>query len=428
MKTINVLRRMLNGRQRGQMLIIFALLIAPVTFAIGVVAVDASMWQSERRGAQKDADLAALAGVAELLAAVPDGIAAEDVATEYADINDEAGNASIINLVVDASCFGVGTRLDSVSIDIDHDSRTFFAEAFGILVPDIGAHARACAGSLITTTGLRPWAMPILGEDLGATCSAGSRDLGGDCVANCFEKNSSGQIVPSFGATCTIRSTDPQSIGSINLENEDIAGDCDSGNGGASGYEENIIEGAPAACAIGDIVSTKPGMAVGPTLDGLQTLIASEGACDARFNNPPAGLTDLATIDDFWESFSPADAIAGPHTVYTPTECDDVTTDPPGEPDTPRFVTVAVVQQLPVAGGTQPLVILSFAGFFIEKCERLDNAGNYVPSTPLQEAKCNLPNPRSQFQIVGRFIQYQVLGGAAGEWNPFGTFVITLDE
>jgi hypothetical protein len=410
------------------MLIVFALLIVPVTLALGVAAVDVGMWQSERRGAQKDADLAALAGVAELLAEVPDGTAAEDVATEYAGINDEAGNGSIINLVVDASCFGEGTRLDSVSIDIDHDSRTFFGDAFGISAPDIGAHARACAGSLVTTTGLRPWAMPVLGEDLGATCSAGSRDVGGDCVANCYEKNGAGEIVPSFGATCRIRSDEPQSIGSINLESDDADGDCDGGSSSAAVYAENIEEGSPAACSIGDIVSTKQGMATGPTLSSLTTLIGGEGACDSRFNSPPGGLTDLSGIDDFWEAFSPADAAPGPDTVYTPTECDDDASDLDGEPDTPRFVTVAVVTQLPLDSGTQPLEIISFAGFFIEKCERLSNTGVYVPSTPLQEAKCDLPNPKPKFQIVGRFIQYQVLGGAAGEWNPFGTFVMFLDE
>ena len=59
------------ARERGQMIIIFAVLFVPVTVIIGAVAVDASMWQSERRGAQKDADLSVRAGAYELLAPTP---------------------------------------------------------------------------------------------------------------------------------------------------------------------------------------------------------------------------------------------------------------------------------------------------------------------------------------------------------------------
>ena len=89
-----------RSRERGQILIIFALLIAPITFAVGIVAVDASAWVSERRGAQKDADLAALAGAIEL---AMDGTAdaAETAAAAAASTNDEAGNGAddVANIV-----------------------------------------------------------------------------------------------------------------------------------------------------------------------------------------------------------------------------------------------------------------------------------------------------------------------------------------
>jgi hypothetical protein len=169
-------------------------------------------------------------------------------------------------------------------------------------------------------------------------------------------------------------------------------------------------------------------MAVGPKLSSLKDLIATEGACDARYDGPPAGVSDLLGIDDFWESFTPAEATPGPDTVYTPRECDDDTTDLLSEPDTPRFVTVAVVNQLPTDNGTQDIEIISFAGFFIEACEKLDNSGNYVPAAALDEAKCDLTGAASRFQIVGRFIQFQQLGGTAGALDPFGTNVIVLVE
>jgi uncharacterized membrane protein len=89
--------------ERGQMLMTFALLVVPVTFVLGAVAVDASMWQSERRGAQKDADLASLAGAYELL----DQAAGETMTIDAAqaavntnqDINDQVRNAENIGTI-----------------------------------------------------------------------------------------------------------------------------------------------------------------------------------------------------------------------------------------------------------------------------------------------------------------------------------------
>src|SRR5262245_31970579 len=134
--------------ERGQMLIVFAMIIMPVTFAVGVVAVDASLWQSERRGAQKDADLAALAGALELLNPAATVAQTQAAATASADANDEAGNATIIDSVqVDNSCWHT-SGLDSVTVNIDHDSRSFFSQIFGHdVAPDVGAHARACVGT-----------------------------------------------------------------------------------------------------------------------------------------------------------------------------------------------------------------------------------------------------------------------------------------
>ena len=138
------------------MLIIFALIIVPVSLVIGVVAVDVSLWQSERRGAQKDADLSALAGAYTLLDPASTADEARADAQTYADTNDEAGNASIIGTIeVDSECFGsTSERLNRVTVNVDHDANTFFSGIFGVLEPEVGAHAIACAGSVISATGL----------------------------------------------------------------------------------------------------------------------------------------------------------------------------------------------------------------------------------------------------------------------------------
>lgn len=428
------LRFGIHKAERGQTLILM-ITIMSVIFLGAYAVIDVGMWTSDRRTAQKDADAAVLSGAQPLLfqraqaGAEPTAVAR---VIEWALNNGVEDETLVVDPRLVTNCFGEAPYdglADGVETEIDADSSLLFTPLFTAVGIEVGAHAKACVGSLITTTGLRPWAMPTLGERFDdGTCSAGSRLIGSQCVANCFEVDGFANVVPSFGSTCRIRSDEPQSIGSINLEDDDPFAECDSGNSSGSGYEENIVEGSPADCSIGDVVDTRQGMATGPTLDGVRDLIATEGDCDDRYDGPPTGFTDLNNIDDFWESFTPPDATPGPDVIFTARECDDDPTDLLGEPDTPRFVTVAVVTQLPTSSGTQPVEILSFAGFFIEKCERLSNAGTYVPSSAIQEATCTLPAPRSRFQIVGRFIQFQQLGGTAGSLNPYGTNVIILVE
>ncbi len=418
-------------RERGQMLVIFAAIFF-VTLGLAAFAVDQGMWLAKRRSAQKDADAAARGGVYALLSNPADPEAAVEAAGRLvADQNgvpDNANTTFTYSPDCQTAVRGVWSPSPSLHVEINDPTGSLFGRVLGIDgMQDLGAEATACLSSLTIATGVRPWAMPHVGESLaGGGCSAGSRLLDGDCVSNCFEKDADGAIVPSFGSECRIRSDEPQSVGSISLEATDPNGSCNGNSGSAADYKENIIEGSPADCAIGDIVSTKQGLATGPTLTGLKTLIASEGACDARYDDP--AFTDRPGIDDFFEVFSPADAIPGPDTTYAANECDDDPSDLDGEPDSPRFVTVVVVYQLPLDNGTQDLTIINFAGFFIEKCEKLDNKGDYVPSTPLEEAKCDLPGSAAQFQIVGRFVQYIQLGGDGGAVVPGAPKVILLVE
>ncbi len=435
--------------ERGQVLILFVIIFT-VFLVMMTVALDVGNFESDRRTSQKDVDAAVLSGGIPLLTERDSATMEADAVArtiEWALRNGVDDPALVINPRIVQQCWdepAFDGLPDGVEAEVDADSDLLIGHVIeeifgGDLSIEVGAHARACVGSLITTTGLRPWAMPLFGEeDPADTCSAGSRLVDGDCVSNCFEKQDVDgdgdlEVVPSFGAVCRIRSDEPQSVGSINLEPDDQFSDCDSGSSSASTYKENIVEGSPANCSIGDIVGTKQGLATGPTSSGLLDLIATERACDELFSSPPAGLTDLGNgptvwVDDFWEVFSPADAVPGPDTVYTARECDNDSTDLLGEPDSPRFITIAVVNQLPLDSGTQPVEIINFAGFYIEKCERLDNDGNYVPSPALDEAKCDLSGPASRFQIVGRFIQFQQLGGVGGPLTPFGTNVLLLVE
>jgi len=445
-----VRRSRTRAAERGQFLIFFVAMFS-IILIMATVVIDVGSYVADRRTSQKDADSAVLSGAIPLLKERTSPTMQTDAVsriTEWALRNGVDDAAHVINPRIVPQCWAKGKAFDGlpdgVETEIDAGSKLilgkWIADTFGgSLHIDVGAHARACIGSLVTTTGLRPWAMPQLGELKNGVCSDGSRLLGGQCITNCFDKDSFGNIVPLFGATCKIRSDQPQSIGSINLESTNVSGTCGSGNSSASAYENNILEGGAANCSIGDLVGTKQGVATGPTKQGMQDLLATEDTqnaagkgCDAKFNTPPAGVTDNGNgvgghwIDDFWEVFTPADAIPGPTTVYTARECDNDPTDLLGEPDSPRFVTVAMVGQLPTSNGTQDLVIKAFAGFFVERCQAIDNNGVYVPSPAIDEQKCTIAG--SSFQIVGRFIQFQQLGGTGGPLNPFGTNVILLVE
>jgi len=60
---------MMRGRrgERGQAIILFVGVVT-VIFVMAAITIDFGIWFSERRGAQKDADAASLAGAQELLA------------------------------------------------------------------------------------------------------------------------------------------------------------------------------------------------------------------------------------------------------------------------------------------------------------------------------------------------------------------------
>ena len=125
------------------MLIVFALLVVPVSLAIGVVAVDVSMWQSERRGAQKDADL-----------------------SNPATILDSFARPAALLALLSATCYGLGQLLSrALSRHVPPVVSSFYqnfiylgvslalAAYFNVVPPDIGADKSFAFLS-------RPWLMP----------------------------------------------------------------------------------------------------------------------------------------------------------------------------------------------------------------------------------------------------------------------------
>ena len=131
---MSVTRR--SGNEKGQVLVLMVLAMT-VVFVVGAIAVDIGLWLSERRGSQTDADFLALAGAWELL----------DPAATVAEVNTAVDHSLLandgeLNLTLQNPPV-VDLAARCVSVDVDHDSSVVFFSIFGLLEPEIGAHAKA---------------------------------------------------------------------------------------------------------------------------------------------------------------------------------------------------------------------------------------------------------------------------------------------
>ena len=393
-----IVRRL--GEQRGQTLIFFAGIFTVIAI-VGAIVIDFGVWFSERRGAQTDSDLISLAGAYELLTS-GSAYADVDIATQQSAVaNGVDPVEDLQNLAVKSLEFpdgyetdpdychtatDTGGRLNAVVLDVEHDSRAFFAGIFGIGSPDIGAHACARAGSIRTTNGLMPWSVPMFTSD-------------------CFVWNEeTGKYDPQFGQECIFRIDNPSQVGAIRL-GPDEGDECSGpGSGGANVYRENIREGSPAICEIGEMIDTEPGLEPQPTKQALADLLATEGACDALNSASPDG------IDDFVESFAPESFVSGPETTFSTRDC-----------VTPRALTIVIVDEFD-GRGFDSVPIRGFAAFFLVACDVLDRDGNVIEIS----RKCDFAGV--DFQIRGFFMSILLLEGDIGAFDQFGTKVIRLAE
>jgi len=427
------MRRILSRAQsdRGQTIIFFVVAFTVLT-VIGVFAFDFGLWFNSRRSLQTDVDMAALAGAQELakdLSAVPNqsedrgwALLAQDKAMDYlttknglspdtkitpvppaCPAHDDLGADSTDAFIcVDRSCFaGDGHRLmDTVVVDAQGPAAGVFTRILNNLVRrkavseslTVGAHAKACVGSLTGTTGLRPWALSIYNSP-------------------CFEEIN-GVYMPKFGEDCDIRSDTPSSTGSIGI-GPDLGDPCDSGSASGSDYKTNIINGSQSWCSIGDVISMIPGFKTGDTTGphgGLTQLFATQGQCDAKF----CSGSGCDGIDQFGEAFTPENVVPSPDVVYSARDC-----------TTPRAVNIVILDEWCAADShcsrdNRP--IKGFAAFFITECWTLNHDGS------LDERYPNCDMPGGDFLIRGRFMNILKLTGVGGPLDPYGTRVIFLAE
>jgi hypothetical protein len=144
---VEAIARPLRGRQRGQVLLITALLL-PVLLAMAGMAIDIGTYSAHRRSLQNAADGAALAGGQEL----PDASAATASALEYAaDHGIDAGDVTV-------TVTG-GTTEPRVRVVIDETHDFSFMQIVGIENRAVSAAAAAEKFSLGAGEGVVPWSI-----------------------------------------------------------------------------------------------------------------------------------------------------------------------------------------------------------------------------------------------------------------------------
>ena len=358
-RLLRLLHRALHP-DRGQMVIFFAAIFT-ISMFMGVITVDFGLWLSERRGAQTDADLPALAGAREcmlrLASGDPDYGDPQAKVQEWFNLNNE-GNATLENVDVECPC---------VTVDVRHSSRSLFASIFDKVAPDIGAHARACAGAANSPLGTDPLEMdtdtgvcfdadgkPIFTSlcpleygsqgGPGGPNPRGIADLTTDDGVHCSQAKDSGAVAELLacgaGGRCIIDET-PE------------AGTCPASKDGwfecastQTGNPKKVLTGVQ--CRIQGGTACKK-----ITCDGV--VPAGEGICDTNHDG-----TDSfeETVNLIYDTGDPATSI------YEPRDCDP---DEEGIQVSPRLMNILVFNQYP-SDNNKGYSIIGFAGFYLVGC------------------------------------------------------------
>ncbi|HXK34633.1 MAG TPA: hypothetical protein VNM91_11560, partial [Dehalococcoidia bacterium] len=322
---------------------------------------------------------------------------------------DEAGNggsvpANVRNVTVDNSCFNTG-RPDAVTVDVDHGSRTFFSGIFGIdIAPDIGAHAKACAGSVQAPNGLVPIEINT-------------------SMALCFEdEDGDGENDPQIGEPCPMEfgsNNNPQGSNPRGILDLQAPGDYCSDASGSGDLEDLIEFGAPGTCLINETGSCDPGKN-GPWYDcvAVQTgnptkvarafrdRIAREGACDS----------DGDGIEQFDEVVTLVfDAPGNQDDVYEARDCEPNTD---GDQISPRLITIIVLDQIPDPGNVG-YPIYAFAGMYVMGCTQESDLGSLSDLDPFCDTPGNFRAPTAGERSVS-FVSFpsgNQGGGQCGRGN-----------
>jgi hypothetical protein len=305
--------------ERGAVLVQTALALIGL-LAMGTFSVDYGMLWVARRQAQNAADAAALAGAISLAFGDPNDLARVRAVAEAAGeanlVWREAPSIDPATDVVIGTC-PPNTPGDPdlcVRVDVYRNQErgnplpTWFGQLVGVNAHGVKATATAQVAKGAKTTCVKPWIIPDKWQEIRPTPKPWdlndlfNRYNGTGNPVNWTLLAPSDLYVPPTADDPGTGFTAPDDVGKrvrLKVENWDdseigpgnyrsvvLPGPC-GGSGGAT-YECNIATCNPTPLGIGDIVETEPGVMVGPTTHGLDTLIGNDAAVWMCANGSPA--------------------------------------------------------------------------------------------------------------------------------------------
>ena len=224
--------------ERGSFAVLAALVMVAVC-GFAALSIDVGYMLTAKNQLQNAVDAAALAGASGLTAGQTE---AKARAIQYAHSND---------------CMKVPVQLSPSDVSFPASVRVrvqstralnlFFARVLGMNSANVTALAAAEIGQLVGTRGLKPWAVPDLGWPIGAPVIIKAGSVGAPATN------------PSYFY--------PIDFPPLNRGTPVT---------GAKEYEKNIITGSDGEVFIGDVIKVEPGNMVGPTQQGVMTLINAD--------------------------------------------------------------------------------------------------------------------------------------------------------
>jgi len=327
--------------------------IFTIIAVVGFVVVDFGLWFSERRAAQTDADLPALAGARECMLELASGGAyagdPEGAVENWFNLNN-GGNASLYS--VDASC-------PCVDVIVKHESKTlfssFFSPVFDEVAGNIGAYARACAGAANAPEKVTPFATD-------------------NNSAPCFNADETPNFTTLCGLEFGAQAENPRGI--LDLETKED-GPCSQASGSGD-IEDTIAHGAGGLCIIDETPGSCVEGAMGPwyecaatqtgnaqkVLVGTAARIGHEPLCDGPDANNIDGFEE--SVDLIFDTGDPATS------VYQAKDCEPNTA---GNQTSPRLITIIVFDEYPTDNNTG-YSIVAFASFYLAGCAVGEETGN----------------------------------------------------
>lgn len=402
--------------QRGQVIIMFAAIFTVFTI-VGVITVDFGLWLSERRGAQTDADLPALAGAREYMLWLAEGNrcenggapdqAVEDAVDNWFSLNN-GGNASLVSVEADCPCVDVRVRHDSETL-----FSSFYSPVFDEVSDNIGARAKACAGAVNAPGNVIPL-------DTYKTCEGNA--------GPCFNEDGT----PKFGTMCGLEfgaqgpgDCDHNPRGMLDLDTD--PGYC-SDAGGSGSIEELIRDGPPGMCFVNagtscgsdpwaDCASTQTGNKQ-DVLDGTSARILKNHLCDDNYPDPD-GVSNVDDLSEAAEAVPPS-----PTGIYQARDCDPLAD---GKQISQRLVSIIVFDDYPDQNNTG-YPIASFGGFYLKGCTKtVEECVDPDHEWSVDELNCEMHGQIGQVVVCGEFLRLTVEGSWIGRVDPSSTmFSIAL--